>query len=110
MSATRAQTARFSLKLEAGVSGTVLNARGEPVSGAFIETEYSDSVGAYGLLESYTYGQRVTNASGEFRILGVIADTTVTLVAEASDGTRSSPVTVRTSAGLSTGEIVLRMP
>ena len=110
LSTARAQTARLSLKLEAGLSGTVLNGQGEPVSGAFINTEYPDEVGAYGLLDSLTYGQRVTNASGEFDLFGLIADTTVTLQAETSDGVLSSPVTVKTSAGMTSGGVVLRVP
>ena len=109
LSASQSQTTRFSLKLEAGVSGTVLDSGGRPVSGAFIETEYPDDVGAYGLLDSYSYGQRVTDVKGEFRLLGLIADTTATLYADVN-GVRSADVTVNTSAGMTQGGVVIQAP
>ena len=110
LTGTRTQTVRFSLKLEAGVSGTVVNGQGQPVGGAFIDAEYSDEVGANGLLDSLGYGQRVTNASGEFRLLGLVADTTVTLYAETESGARSAPVTASTTAGFTREGIVLQVP
>ena len=108
--ATSERAVRLSLKLEAGVSGVVLDGSGEPVQGAFVNTTYPDAVGAYGLLDNLAYGQRVTNAAGEFDMFGLIADTTVTLQAETSDGVRSGTATVNTSAGLHEEGVVLRVP
>ena len=104
------RTVRLSLKLEAILFGTVLNGRGEPVAGASVATTYSDEVGAYGLLDSLTYGQLITNAKGEFSLHGVVADAPVTLQATTTSRAVSRAVTVNTAAGMAKGNLVLRVP
>jgi len=101
---------RLGLELEAALSGTVLDRRGEALRGAFVRTTYPDEAGAYGLLDNLTYGQRITNADGEFDLFGLIADTTVTLQAETEDGALSDTVTVDTFPGMANDGIVLQVP
>ena len=104
------RTVRLSLKLETILTGVVVNGRGDPVAGVFVETAYSDEVGAYGLLDSLTCGQLLTNANGEFSLRGVVADAPVTLQATTTSGTVSGAVTVSTATGRAQGGIVLHVP
>lgn len=98
------------LLLDAGASGTVVDADGQPVRSAWVAVGYTDSDGGYGLLESFVGGEPWTNADGEFRIYGLIPDVPIALQAEAPDGTFTNTVTVRIPPGTERQNIALTLP
>lgn len=101
--------ARIRLLLEAGALGTVVDASGSPVAGAFVYVTYSDDDGGGGLLEGYTTGRLVTDNEGVFEVFGLLPDTDARLHAELDDGQVSSTVTVNIDPGFTQENIVLRM-
>ena len=103
-------TAAFRLDLEALATGTVVDAGGLSVAGAYVFASYSDEEGAYGMLDSLVGGVPWTDAQGRFGLGGLIPDVPITLQAESADGELSNTVTVTIPPGSVRRNVELRLP
>lgn len=103
-------TAQLRLKLEAFASGTVVNASGSAVPGAYVSVVYTDEAGAYGMLESQVGGVPWSDAEGRFGLMGLIPDVPITFQAESDDGSLSNAVTVTIPPGSVRQNIALQFP
>ena len=110
VSAGESRNIRIRLQLEANVTGTVLDAGGSPVHGAYVVASYSDQAGAYGLLESSAGGQPWTDSNGFFALSRLIPDVPIALQAELDNGTLSNIVSVTVLPGMVQENVVLRLP
>ena len=81
------------------------------MAGAAVNVDYSDEVGANGLLEGMVGGWPITNAEGEFMLRGVVADTTLTLDVMLPDGVViDDAVTISTAAGFMQQGVSIEIP
>lgn len=100
--------ARIGLLLEAQATGKVVDAAGEPVSGAVVKARYVRLPGGR-RLESFVGGHPYTGSDGGFSLDGLTPDTPIVLHAEI-DGRQSAATTITVAPGMRQAGIVLAMP
>ena len=100
--------ATLSMLLHGAASGMVLGADGEPAVGARVMASYDLSVPGSGILGNLAGGDVIADATGGFRVDGLVPDTTATLQARL-DGMLSDTVAVNVQPGMMQTVIVLRM-
>ena len=105
--AGKQRDAHVRLVLQAAVSGSVVDQDGA-VTGARILAGYSALPGGE-YLEGFIGGQPLTDADGNFALVGLVPDTPVTLQAEL-DGRTSDVVTVTVGPGTMQQMIELTLP
>ena len=98
---------RVRLVLQAATSGRVEDAHG-PVTGAQILAVYSELPGGE-FLEGFIGGKVLTDADGNFTLVGLVPDTPVVVQAEL-DGRTSDVVTITVGPGMIHQMNVLRLP
>ena len=100
------QTADIGLLLDGVVTGSVVNAAGDPVAGATVNVVY-DGFNGDAILVSYVGGYVMTDAAGRFRVNGVVPNEGFVIDAEL-DGERSSSHSLTATPGTPIENVVLR--
>jgi protocatechuate 3,4-dioxygenase beta subunit len=97
------EVARFELRDEAIVEGTVVDAKGDPIAGVRVAR---DAVPTYLPASGTPIGMTVTDGKGHFK-LGELAEGLIALEAYAADVGRTRRTDIRTSAGRTTDRVKL---
>ena len=93
---------------EGSVTGMVVDAQGDAVSGALIEFAYGEFTDS-ALLLSGVGGHVLTGDDGQFLVTGIVPNERFSIYAELEDGSRSGSQTLTASPGMSIEGVVLRI-